>query len=159
MSADKTLTMWRKLLPPLPVHPPPTGIQIRQHLEEDVQTWTSIQQAADTLNEITDSLFHEAFGKSEKLHHQRILYIATTSGETFGTAAAWYGPDGPEHPLGRVHWVAIHPDFQGRGHGKPLVAATLALLMSLGHRECYLKTDKARTAALGLYKSLGFQER
>lgn len=159
MKNQNEITMWRKLQPPLPVHPPPPGFHIRYHAPEDVETWTSIQRAADKINTITDALFHETFGTDEALHRLRIMYITTATGEPFGTSAAWFGPDGPNHPLGRVHWLAIHPDFQGRGHSKVLMATTLGQLMRLGHRECYLKTDKTRTAAMALYKSMDFEER
>lgn len=158
MSHYDRLTMWRRLHPPLPVYPPPTNFQIRHHNKGDEATWLAIQRTADIYNEFSDTAFEDQYGIDEQLHHERVIYLATTAGEVIGTSTAWYGPEGPNGKMGRIHWVAILPDFQGQGLSKPLLAATLALLMGLGHRECFLTTIQRRVAAVSLYKQMGFVE-
>ena len=57
---------------------------------------------------------------------------------------------------GRVHWMAILPEFQGRGLGKALLAAICRRLRELGHERAYLHTSAARLAAIQLYLQFGF---
>jgi len=158
MTEDGRVVMWRPLRPPLPVYPPPPGLVIRHHQPGDAALWTELQRVADTLNTITDDLFQQQYGTDAALHADRIIHLGTTAGETIGTSSAWFGPGGPGDPLGRVHWVAIHPDHQGRGLAHCLMAATLARLMGLGHREAYLTTSRERPVALRLYERHGFRE-
>ena len=57
---------------------------------------------------------------------------------------------------GRVHWVAIRPEFQGRGLAKPLISASLRIIEQLGHDKVYLSTATPRLPAINLYLSQGF---
>jgi GNAT superfamily N-acetyltransferase len=58
---------------------------------------------------------------------------------------------------GRVHWMAITPQFQGRGLGKTLLSAICQRLRELGHERAYLTTSSARVQAVGLYLKFGFE--
>lgn len=57
---------------------------------------------------------------------------------------------------GRLHWLAIHPDWQGRGLAKPLISAALTLLAQ-HHDSAYLMTQIERQAAIHLYQKFGFE--
>ena len=58
---------------------------------------------------------------------------------------------------GRVHWMAIRPEFQGRGLGRALLTVICRRLRELGHERAYLHTSAARLAAIRLYLGFGFE--
>jgi ribosomal protein S18 acetylase RimI-like enzyme len=80
-------------------------------------------------------------------------------------ADGWYGslhqavgPDAAEHWLvGQfaVVWIAVHPDWRGRGLGRRLLERLLA---GAGTDRAWLVTHDLDTPARSLYRSLGFRE-
>ena len=77
--------------------------------------------------------------------------------DLIGTATAWlddiYGAPG----TGRLHWVAIVPEYQGRNLAIPLTYFTLSLFPALGCSRAYLLTNAVRIPAISLYLKLGFK--
>jgi len=73
-----------------------------------------------------------------------------SNGEVCGTS--WLTWDGRRMFL---HHFAIHPEYQGQGHGRQLAARSLAFARE---RNCPLKLEVHREnkAALQLYESMGF---
>ena len=121
------------------------------------QRWEEIQQAAELYQHVTLNDFERSFGFQEDNLSQRQLFIQDQrDGELVGTATAWFKPNYHGEPFGRVHWVAIHPDHQGRGLGRTLVVAALQRLKQLGHDRAFLTTATKRVPAIRLYLSLGF---
>jgi mycothiol synthase len=58
--------------------------------------------------------------------------------------------------LGEIYVIAVHPDFHGLGLGKALTVAGLASIAERGVTTGMLYVDHHNTAAVGLYRSLGF---
>jgi mycothiol synthase len=61
------------------------------------------------------------------------------------------------HPFGgELCWLAVDPDYRGRGLGRLACAATTRRLIGAGYRRIYLTTDDERLAAIRLYVELGY---
>jgi len=139
-------------LPPVVL---PAGHALRDYLPVSEAAWLAIHQVADPWHTFTAAFFAQQFGTDAALLAARQLYLCAADGNPIGTSTAWF-VDAPDQPCGRVHWVAIRPEQQGRGLGRPLLVATLRRLRELGHRSALLTTSTARLPALRLYLRHGF---
>ena len=150
------LKMIRWDLEDLPVVPLPAGFRLRGYQEGDQEIWRQIHLAADRFNEITPSLFAQQFGSDATMLNQRQLYLLEESGRVIGTGTAWFNDHFQGQRFGRIHWVALLPERQGRGLAKPLMSALCRRLRELGHTRAYLSTSSARVPAIRLYRQFGF---
>jgi GNAT superfamily N-acetyltransferase len=139
-----------------PVYPIPETYTIRFYRPGDEKNWLDIQRGADKFNQIDANLFDETFGTDKEILVQRILFLCNSENKTIGTAAAWFNDYYHGDKYGRVHWVAIHPDFQWKGLSKPLLSTTCQRIRDFGNNKCYLTTSSARIAAINLYLNFGF---
>ena len=149
--------MTRANLDNSPEFEPPSGFSLRWYQPDDEAHWLRIHLAADHLNEITPELFQRQFGSDEKLLRERQCYLSDPHGDVIGTGTAWFNNNFDGARWGRVHWVAIIPEFQGRGLGKALMTAICRRLPELGHQRAYLTTSTARVPAIKLYLKFGFE--
>ena len=151
--------MVRERLERFPEFPLPAGFSIRWYQAGDEEVWLQIHRSAERLQSVTPELFGQQFGSDAALLSERQCYLVATGGEAIGTATAWFNDDFEGARFGRVHWVAVTPDYQGRGLARPLLTAVCRRLQDLGHDRAYLTTSAARVAAIKLYRRFGFVER
>ena len=135
----------------------PDGFLLRWYQPGDEWHWLRIHTAADRYNEITPTLFHHQFGLGENFLRERQCYLLDSRGEVIGTATAWFNDDFEGARWGRVHWVAIVPEYQGQGLSKPLMTAICRRLRELGHDRAYVSTSNSRIPAIKLYLQFGFE--
>ncbi|WP_166789684.1 mycothiol synthase [Cryobacterium fucosi] len=64
----------------------------------------------------------------------------------------------PDAAVGEVYVIGVHPDAAGRGVGRRLMLAGLERLRSRGCRAAALYVEADSTAAVHLYRSLGFAD-
>ncbi|MEX0655819.1 MAG: GNAT family N-acetyltransferase [Phycisphaeraceae bacterium] len=148
------LQMIRDHLRDLPDAALPAAFHLRPYRPGDDRTWYDIHLKADRYTKLTSQRFVDEFGSDDELLAARQLYLCDSqNGEPLGTATAWQDDDG----AGRVHWVAIVPEAQGRGLAKPLLAAVCQRLAELGHQQTRLTTQSPRIAAVNLYLRFGFR--
>jgi len=150
------LKMTRASLDNVPEFTLPEGLSIRWYQPGDGATWLRIHQAADRYNEITPDLFPRQFGTDERLLCERQCYLLDSHGNAIGTGTAWFNDNFEGAKFGRVHWMAIAPDYQGRGLAKPLLTVICRRLRELGHDRAYLSTSTVRIPAINLYLRFGF---
>ena len=132
----------------------PPGFSMRPFEAGDAQTWWDIHERADPLLAHRNGTHCQFFGADADELRARQYFIVAPDGQPVGTATAWH--DSAE--LGRVHWVAIVPKFQGRGLAKPLISHVLQKLRELGHTRAILDTSRQRPRAIALYEKFGFVE-
>lgn len=122
----------------------------------DEEQWVDIQCKADKYNAISLDLFRKDFGNDADVLHQRQCFLLNAGGGAIGTASAWFDEEYKGKPYGRLHWVAIVPEYQGRGLALPLVSLVLGRMRELGHTCGRLATSSSRVPAIQLYGKFGF---
>lgn len=136
-----------------PVYSVPSPYGIRFYEPGDETAWVNIHLAADKYNRITPGLHRREFGTDARVLARRQAYLISPEGRPIGTSTAWAYDNG----TGQIHWIAIEPDHQGRGLGKPLLSVTCLRLQELGHTTAELGTSSARIPAVNMYLRFGFK--
>ncbi|MBW7937662.1 MAG: GNAT family N-acetyltransferase [Candidatus Omnitrophica bacterium] len=149
------LLMIRPHLAEIPQHQLPPGYLLRTFNDPDIRQWVRIHELADRFNSVTLDTFYNEFGADMGSLKERSFYLDAPDGATIGTATAWYNPSFEGADYGRVHWVAIVPEAQGKGLSRPLLTAVMNCLQA-NHQRAYLATSSARLAAIRLYLEFGF---
>jgi len=134
----------------------PEDFSLRFYQPGYEKAWVDIHKAADLWNEIDLNRFTEVFSEHPLPLAERQLYLFDSNDEAIGTATAWER-EREGTMCGLVHWVAIHPAYQGRGLAKPLLSATLARHMEVGYEDAFLYSSTARMPAISLYWKFGFR--
>ena len=156
LAENKSIMMLHKDIAKTPAYRLEDDYSIRFFRPGDDQAWIDIHKLADRWNEVGETQFENAFGDYPLSLEERQLYLLNSRDETIGTATAWQREmDGKMYGL--LHWVAIHPDYQGKGLAKPLLSATCSLFRKLGYREVFLNSSTARLPAINLYRKFGFE--
>ena len=154
---NNRLTMIRPSLEAIPDFRLPAGFKLRWHAPGDEALWLEIHLKAERFNPISPELFQQQFGTDAEQLKRRQCYLLSPDEKAIGTATAWYGKEPEVKEFGRVHWVALLPEHQGRGLSKPLLSAVCNRMRELGHTQAYLTTSVERKAAIGLYLRFGFK--
>lgn len=149
------LRMERPDLDGLPAPTWPEGWCIRCWQAGDDRTWTALQRASEPYVVILDDVFARAYGHDPATLAERVYFLSDRGGDAHGTIAAWY--DEADAGLGRIHWLAVHPEARGRGLGRELLRFACGRLRELGHSRAFLHTSSNRLVALRLYLNHGFQ--
>jgi len=149
------IRMVRENLDNIPEHTLPAGYSIRWYQPGYEEYWQEIQLLADEYIRVTPDLFHEQFGTDTELLSGRQCFLCDSEENFIGTASAWLDNHGGKS-FGRIHWVAIIPQQQGRGLAKPLLTIICKRLKELGHSRTYLTTQSVRIPAINLYTKFGF---
>ena len=150
------LTMVREQMDGIPSVACPAAYLLRTFRNGDERAWARIEAAVGEFPSPSRALehFEEEFGPVRDQLADRCLVLEDGRGNPIGTATAWYGNlDG--EPRGRVHWVAIVPEHQGKGLAKPLLRAVMERL-ARDHPQAYLTTQTTSYRAVNLYLQFGF---
>ena len=154
------LKMFRDNLENIPQFDLPEGYSIRKFREGDEIEWAKIETAAEEFKTVEDALkrFDKEFGSNIEEMKHRCLFIENEDGEAIGTTSAWFGDlDGTGEQKGRIHFVAIKPEYQGKKLAKPLLTAALNTLIKENHNKVYLTTQTTSYQAINMYLNYGFE--
>lgn len=153
---DRTIRMKRPDLQNLPPVELPEGYVLKTAWPGFEHTWAKIIRAAFGEREgWTVEKFRESFSSRPQFEMQG-MFFACYDNEAVGTAFAWL--DEPDEKVwGRVHWVAVVPEHQGKGVGRALVLAVMHHLAGRGLTKVFLDTQGYRQRAIRLYTALRFR--
>ncbi|HVM49017.1 MAG TPA: GNAT family N-acetyltransferase [Candidatus Acidoferrum sp.] len=151
------ILMWRENLEDVPEFGVPAGFGLRWHCPGDEAAWLRIDRLANPGDGTPPDLFDRVFGADLGLLARRQCYLLDGHGEPVGTATAWFDDDFEGARVGRIHYVAVVPEYQGRGLSRPLMTAVCGRLRELGHCCAYLATATHRIRAINLYRRFGFK--
>ena len=155
MMKNYSVRMIREDMENIPQFPIPDGFAIRKYRSNEGHIWTRIQRAAEPYIDIDDGLFAREFKRDFLAMEDRSFFLTTDTGEEIGTITAWWQPDMQGKAWGQIHWVAVHPDYQGRGLSKPMMSVAMTRLKQ-SHERCFLGTSTGRIPAIKLYLDFGF---
>ena len=123
----------------------------------DQQKWIDIHQLAERYAEVSAEVYQHVFAGDVEALRQRQCFLLDPQQVPIATATAWFEKGFRGHYYGRLHWVAVIPEYQGRGLSKPLLSIVLNRMIELGHDRAYLRTSTARLPAIELYQQFGFE--
>ncbi len=151
------VTMIREDLNNLPNYSLPPPFSMRDFTPGDEDVWAAIEFAATEFKSMEKAREHFdlEFGDYQDELCNRCRFLVAGNGRAIGTATAWRNPSYRGNLYGRLHWVAIHPDFQGRGLSKPLVGAAMQRLREF-HNRAYLTSQTTSWKAIKVYLDFGF---
>ena len=148
MRCDRVLPMEIKL---------PEGYAIRTYQPGDESAWAEVLCAVGEQTNLDDAKaeFTARYLQDAALT-DRIFFAVDAAGKTVGTAIAWeHDPRGSTRAL---HWVAVHPEHQGKGVGKALCQTCLRYFRREDNAlPVYLHTQPWSWKAILLYIKLGFK--
>jgi GNAT superfamily N-acetyltransferase len=150
-----SIRMFHPDLQSTPTFDVPMPLRLKWYAPGDTEKWIDLQRQVECRIPITDALYEHDFGSDEDVLAMRQCFLLDRENRAIGTATAWSETVRGE-VVGRVHWVAIHPEFQHRGLSKPLLAAVCQRMIDLGHDRAFLLTSSERLPAINLYLGFGF---
>ena len=150
--------MKRDACKPIPEYELPKGYRYVFYSPGDEKDWAGIETSVLEFDCEMDALlyFQDGFLSHKGEAERRCFFIETDNGEKIANSAAWWAYTGTRRdPI--VHWVAVKPDYQGKGLGKAIVSKTLKLLVEIeGDRDFYLSTQTNSHTAVFIYEWAGF---
>ena len=155
----KHITMTRPNLNDLPQHDLPPGYSLRMFAKGEERQWAEVQTSAGAFDSLEAALrrFEEEFAPHiAEMESRCLMLVEDSTGRVIGSATAWYDDDFRGESWGRIHWVAIIPEFQGRKLAKPMLAAAMKRL-SRSHSKAYMSTSTHRNRAVQMYLDYGFE--
>ena len=128
---------------------------IRWYQAGDEKQWLDMKARSDPFHHAGRDYYQHTYGAHTALLPQRQAFLCDQTGQPIGSATAWF-----EHfanqEYGKVNWVFIVPEAQGRGLAKPLLTTIGKRLLDLGHQRALLYTLVGRLPAIHLYQQFGF---
>lgn len=151
------LFMYRPHLRDWPDAALPPCYAIRPFRAGEEADWARIEHAVGEFAtpELARRHFDEEFGGGIAEMEERCLFVVDERNVPVGTTTAWYG-DWDGRTIGRIHWVAVVPEHQGKKLAKPLLAHALRTLARF-HDRAYLSTQTTSWKAVGMYLDFGFE--
>jgi len=161
---DKTipyhdLIMCRRAGTPLPAAIWPAGYRLVGFAAGDEHAWAEIESAVLEFDSQAEAL---AYFRKEYLPflpelERRAFFVQAADGRKVGTATIWWEYTGKRR-VPAVHWVGVHPAYQGLGLGKALVNQAMQEFLAIeGDVDIYLHTQTWSYRAIGIYLQAGFR--
>lgn len=151
--------MIRENLESIPQYKLPVGYKIRNFKIGEEVKWANLEMKVNEFDTTDQALthFNTEFGQNMHEMEQRCLFLENPKGEVIGTTTAWYGNLTRDSKIcGRIHWVAILPEYQGKQLSKPLLSEAMNRL-SQYHNQAFLTSQTTSYQAVNMYLNYGFR--
>ena len=161
---DKSVPYYRVILrrdagAPLPYCEMPKCFTIALYQPGDEAAWGEIESSVlefDTPQAATAYFVRDYVAYDTEVK-RRTLFAVDDDGNKVGTFTAWWNYTGTRR-IPFMHWVAVMPQYQGRGIGKALIAAGVRLMVEIeGDVEMFVPTQTWSHRAIRLYQWAGFE--
>ena len=156
MAKLPNIHMVRENLENIPAYELPAPYAVRWFQAGDERKWVNVVSGADIYNTTTLQTHKTEFGEDLKTISARQFFFIDRIGKPVGTCTSWFEKEGEEKGLGRIHWVMLLPEVQGKGLSKSMLSLALTRLKELGHSKTILTTQPPRLPAIALYLKFGF---
>ena len=117
---------------PIPECNLPEGYRFVFYSPGDEKDWARIEKSVLEFDDELDALlyFQEEFLAHKSETERRCFFIENQNGEKIANSSAWWKYSGKRRdPI--VHWVAVKPEYQGKGLGKAIIVQTMKLLVEI----------------------------
>jgi len=154
---DPAPPLFERSLDDLPMIPLPEGFTVQGvHNLEDGQRRARVTHGAFRPNDDWNGYWSEyvQFIGSEAYAGERDLFVRSPDGRGASACTIWFDS---VNAIGLFEPIATHPDFQGQGFGKAVMAEGLRRMKAAGMRRAVLGFDPNNLAARALYTSMGFR--
>ena len=157
LPADPPPPLFERALDELPPVQLPDGFTVQGVKGlEDGRLRASVAHAAFGYQDDLDSYAatYAQFISSEVYDGERDLIVRSPDGQGAAACTLWFDP---VNKVGLFEPVATHPDYQGKGLGKAVMAEGMSRMKAAGMERAIVGFDPGNAAALALYTSMGFQ--
>ncbi|MGL4861316.1 MAG: GNAT family acetyltransferase [Enterobacteriaceae bacterium] len=125
-------------------------MDIRVYRQDDFETVITLWELCDLLRPWNDP---ETDIERKQHHGTDLFLVAELAGELVGTVMGGY--DGHR---GWANYLAVHPDFRGRGIGNALMSRLEKKLKAQGCPKIQLLVREDNSAVIAMYDKLGYEE-
>jgi GNAT superfamily N-acetyltransferase len=154
---DPAPPLFERSLDDLPTNALPEGFTVQGvHGLDDGRLRARVLYGSHRLNDDWEhyAAVYAQFMGSAVYDGERDLFVRAPDGRGASACTIWFDP---VNAVGLFEPVGTHPDFQGQGLGKAVMAEGLRRMKGAGMRRTILGFDPNNKAALALYISMGFR--
>ena len=156
MQADPPVPLYERSLDALPAASLPDGFSVQGvNNLDDGRLRAAVTHGAFRPDDDWDGYWAEyaQFIGSAVYAGESDLFVRSPDGRGASACTLWFDP---VNAVGLFEPVATHPDFQGKGLGKAVMAEGLRRMKAAGMQRAIVGFDPNNAAVLALYTSMGF---
>lgn len=137
----------------------PDGYIIKPYKEGMEKEWAKLETKVGVFNDLdkAEVYFKEKFIDRNVDLSNYCYFVESSNGKVVATASLWFGKHFDEGIKYRLNWIAVHPDYRGKGLAKALIAHILKDEKLKDEKYVYVKSRTWSYKAIDLYLKFGFR--
>ncbi len=135
------------------------GFSIQDFQPGDEEHWARIETSAGEFEhrDHAIALFRKEYLSCASEVPRRTIFLADSKNAKIGTLTNWWAYRGRTRDPW-LQWIAVVPEFQGRGLGKALIFEGIKRMIEIeGDRDFFLPTQTWSYTAISIYLKAGFE--
>lgn len=136
----------------------PHGFKFSFFKVGDEKSWAEIETSVGEFEDINSAIkyFQDTYLSYLDELERRCIFIENAKGIKVATITNWWNYTGQKRDPW-IHWLAVHPQYQGIGLGKAIVFKAMINIKEIeGDKDVYLHTQTWSYKAINIYKKAGF---